>query len=93
MRRSIIILGYTVPLSGLGRRLKEAGLEVIATGALIHNPRVISTALFLALRRILGRRADAPVRGLLSAFAAVGRLPTRRFTACFVAVCARKLVA
>jgi hypothetical protein len=27
---------------------------------------------------------------LLAAFAALGRLPTRRFTACFVAACARK---
>ena len=87
------VLGYTVPLSGLVRRLEEAGLEVIATDTLIHNVRLISTLLFLALRRLLGRRADAPIRWLLKAFAAAGRLPTRRFTACFVAACARKPVA
>ncbi len=84
------VLGYTEPLSGLVRRLEETGLEVVATDALIHNPRLISTLLFLALRRLLGRYADAPIRWLLGAFAAVGHLPTRRFTACFVAACARQ---
>jgi hypothetical protein len=74
----------------LVRRLEEAGLEVLATDVLIHNPRLISTLLFLALRRLLGRRADAPIRTLLKLFAALGHLPTRRFTACFVAACARK---
>jgi ubiquinone/menaquinone biosynthesis C-methylase UbiE len=83
-------LGYTVALSSLVSRLKLAGLEVIATDALIHNPRMISTLLFLALRRLLGRHADAPIHWLLEAFAALGHLPTRRFTACFVAACARK---
>ncbi|MGD0201806.1 MAG: class I SAM-dependent methyltransferase [Bryobacteraceae bacterium] len=83
-------LGYTVSLSGLVRGLEAAGLEVLATDTLIHNPRLISTFLFLALRRLLGRRADGPIRALLAVFAALGRLPTRRFTACFVAACARK---
>jgi len=83
-------LGYTVPLSELVRRLEEAGLEVIATELLIHNVRLISTLLFLALRRLGGRHADAPIRWLLAAFASLGRLPTRRFSACFVAACARK---
>lgn len=84
------VLGYTVSLSGLVRSLEDVGLEVIATDTLIHNPRLISTLLFLALRRLLGRHADAPIRALLKAFAALGHLPTRRFTACFVAACARK---
>jgi SAM-dependent methyltransferase len=83
-------LGYTTPLPGLVRCLQDAGLEVTATGHLIHNPRMISTALFRALRLLLGRRANAPIRALLAAFTALGRLPTRRFTACFVAACARK---
>ncbi|HYW44115.1 MAG TPA: class I SAM-dependent methyltransferase [Bryobacteraceae bacterium] len=83
-------LGYTTALPGLARCLEDAGLEVTATGALIHNPRMVSTLLFRALRLLLGRRADGPIRGLLEAFATLERLPTRRFTACFVAVCARK---
>lgn len=83
-------LGYTASQSGLVRHLQEAGLEVIATERLIHNPRLISTLLFLGLRRLLGQRADPPIRGLLKLFAALEHLPTRRFTACFVAACARK---
>lgn len=86
-------LGCTVSLSGLVRRLEAAGLDVIATDRLIHNVRLVSTLLFLALRRFFGRRADWPIRWLLKAFARLGRLPTRRFTACFVAACARKPVA
>jgi ubiquinone/menaquinone biosynthesis C-methylase UbiE len=84
------VLGYTVSLPGLVRRLEEARLEVVATDTLIHNPRLISTLLFLALRRLLGRHADLPIHALLRIFTALGHLPTRRFTACFVAACARK---
>jgi len=83
-------MGYTLALPGLTRCLRDAGLEVTATGGLIHNPRMVSTALFRALRLLLGRRADFAIRALLAAFAALGRLPTRRFTACFVAARARK---
>ena len=83
-------LGYTTTLSGLERCLRDAGLRVTATDAVIHNPRLLSTLLFRALRWLLGRRADLPVRALLAAFAALDRLPTRGFTACFVAACARK---
>ncbi len=83
-------LGYTPTLAGLVRHLEQTGLEVSDTDVLIHNVRGVSTLLFLALRRLLGRRADAPIRMLMAAFAAFGRLPTRRFTACFVAACARR---
>jgi len=83
-------LGYTTPLPGLVRALQNAGLAVTATDTLIHNPRVVSTLLFRSLRLLLGRRADIAIRPLLAAFAALGRLPTRRFTACFMAVRAHK---
>jgi SAM-dependent methyltransferase len=83
-------LGYTSTLSGLVRCLEDAGLQVSSTDALIHNPRMVSTLLFRALRLLLGHRADIPIRALLAAFAALGRLPTRQFTACFVAACACK---
>jgi SAM-dependent methyltransferase len=83
-------LGYTAGLSSLVRTLEDAGLEVTDTRALIHNPRMISTLMFRVLRRLLGGRADAPIGGLLAGFAWLDRLPTRWFTACFVAVCARK---
>jgi SAM-dependent methyltransferase len=83
-------LGYTAPLSRLVRCLEDAGLQVTAEDTLIHNPRMISTLLFRGLRLVLGRHADAPIRLLLACFATLGRLPTRRFTACFVAARACK---
>jgi len=85
-------LGVTVSRSRLIRMLEQAGLEVLDSRMLIHNPRVVSTILFLALRRLLGRRADGPIAFLLRAFAALERLPTREFTGCFSAVRARKPV-
>jgi SAM-dependent methyltransferase len=83
-------LGHTTSLSELVQCLQAAGFEVIATDTLIHNVRLVSTLLFLVLRRLLGRYADPPIRALLALFAILGHLPTRRFTACFVAACARK---
>jgi SAM-dependent methyltransferase len=83
-------LGYTKTQAGLERSLQELGLEVLARGSLIHNPRIASTLLFLGLRRLLGRHADAPIALLLRLFALLGHLPTRQLTACFIAACARK---
>jgi SAM-dependent methyltransferase len=83
-------IGYTTTAKGLSRALRDAGLEVVSTGTLIHNPRLISTLLFLAVRRLLGARADGVVRAMLRLFATLERLPTRRLTACFVAACAVK---
>jgi SAM-dependent methyltransferase len=88
--RSPFPLGVTTSLSGLVRRLEATGLEITDTDYLIHNPRVLSTALFLALRKILGSRADRLVGWFLRAFGVLDRLPTRGLTACFVAVCARR---
>lgn len=83
-------LGHTLAREELDDELARAGLEVVDRDWLIHNPRMVSTLMVLALRRLLGRRADAPIRALLAAFAPLGRLPTRRYTACFVAAIARK---
>jgi SAM-dependent methyltransferase len=83
-------LGYTPHPGTLKHQLERAGLEVIGSESLLHNPRVISTLLFLAIRRLAGRRGDRVVRTLLEAFAQLGRLPTQRFTCCFYAVAARK---
>jgi len=84
-------LGYTPLPSELRRQLDAVRLEVVASASLIHNPRIISTLLFLGIRRVLGPRADPVIRGLLHCFAALGSLPTRRFTCCFYAVAARRL--
>jgi SAM-dependent methyltransferase len=83
-------LGYTTSLRGLILSLEKHGLEVTGTTRLIHNPRLISTLLFLGLRRTLGKRADLPIRWLLGLFSRLDVLPTWPLTACFVAACARK---
>jgi SAM-dependent methyltransferase len=83
-------LGYTTSQAGLSRELTEAGLRVLDTGVLIHNPRIVSTLLFVAIRRLMGSYADGPIRLLLRMFSQLGRLPTRKLTACFVAACAEK---
>ena len=83
-------LGHTMSLPELTRTLEALGMQVLATDWLIHNPRMISTLLFVGLRRLMGARADLPIRALLWFFGLFAHLPTRRMTACFVAACARK---
>jgi len=83
-------LGYTPFPRVLKKHLEMAGLQIIGSAYLLHNPRVISTLLFLAIRRVFGQRADPVIRGMLRCFAALGSLPTRRFTCCFYAVAARR---
>ncbi len=85
-------LGRTASRRRLEAWLEEFGLEVLDHDWLIHNPRLVSTALFLALRKTLGRAADGPIRALLAMFDLLGRLPSRPLSACFSAVCARKPV-
>jgi hypothetical protein len=70
--------------------LGRAGMEIESTDWLIHNPRFVSTLLFLALRRLLGGRAGRPIGWLLNGFSKMGRLPTRGFTGAFIGVCASK---
>jgi len=90
MRFAPFKLGVTLSAREMSWELTGMGLAVEDTSLLIHNPRLLSTLAFLALRRLLGRNADRPIAWLLAVFAASDRLPTRRYTACFNAVCARK---
>ncbi|MBL0169911.1 MAG: class I SAM-dependent methyltransferase [Gemmatimonadaceae bacterium] len=82
-------IGYTPAPSTLDRRLQAEGFEVLGREWLVHNPRLVTTALFVTLQKLLGRRADPLVAMLLSLFDMLGGLPTRSITACFVATCAR----
>ncbi len=84
-------LGRTVALPALERMLGERGFRIEGTGYLIHNPRGISTVIFLALRKAFGRFASAPIRVLLGAFALFGKLPSRSLTGCFLTVSATRL--
>lgn len=83
-------LGETLSRSELNLCLTELGMELVGNDWLIHNPRLLSTVLFLGIRRLLGAAGDGPIRVLLALFGVLGRLPTRPLTACFSAVCARK---
>jgi SAM-dependent methyltransferase len=88
--RAPYVLGRTASRRQLNAWLEDLGMEVVSNEWLIHNPRLLSTGLFLALRKVLGRVADGPIGMLLRLFALLGRLPTAPFTACFLAACARK---
>jgi SAM-dependent methyltransferase len=83
-------LGKTLGASALRSTLERRGFEVIGHDYAIHNPRGVSTLTHLALRAVLGRHAERPIRALLAAFAWLDRLPSRSITACFVAVGARR---
>jgi hypothetical protein len=83
-------LGKTLPRHKLLRILDRAGLELQSTGWLLHNPRFLSTLLFLMLRRLFGDRASPAIRWLLGAFSRFDSLPTRPLTGVFIAACARK---
>ena len=87
---SLFPLGYTPSIGRLRADLRDIGLEVTQEDWILHNPRGLSTALFLLLRGLMGRRADAAIKVLLNTFARLGSLPTRRYTACFYAVAAIK---
>ncbi|MBN1566316.1 MAG: class I SAM-dependent methyltransferase [Acidobacteria bacterium] len=84
-------LGYTVSASQLAKDLTAAGLCPQSVDWLLHNPRGISTLLFLGFRKLLRpHAADKMIGGSLRLFELLNRLPTRKITACFLALAARK---
>ena len=56
-------LGYTETATALEKDVRGLGFEVLGRDWLLHNPRGVSTLLFLSLRKTLGLRADRPIRG------------------------------
>jgi hypothetical protein len=91
--RSPFPLGYAPGPGKLMRMMQAAGLEILGHDWLVHNPRMLSTLMFLGLRRVLGDKADAIIRSLLRGFSCLNTLPTRSFSACFVAVIGEKRIA
>ena len=83
-------LGLTLSRKRLLHHLEEAGFEVLSTEWLLHNPRFVSTTLFLGMRRLLGKHADPLIHAWLRLFALSGQLPTRGLSGVFIAACARK---
>lgn len=90
VKRSPFPLGYTPSPRTLRGDLRALGLVLDDEDWILHNPRGLSTALFFGLRAVLGDRADRWIAGLLAVFAAAAGLPTRRWTACFFCVSARR---
>ena len=89
-RISPFALGFTPSLKDLEGELTGANFEVLDREWLIHNPRLLSTAIFGMIRMLLGKRAG-PVIQVGLWFCALQRgLWTRRFSACFYGVHARK---
>jgi SAM-dependent methyltransferase len=86
-------LGYTEAMPQLEKDLTAAGLRAERSDWILHNPRGISTLLFLGFRKLFPRRlADTMIHLSLFVFELLNGLPTRKITACFVAVAARKPV-
>jgi SAM-dependent methyltransferase len=83
-------LGYTPTRTRLNADLREAGLTPTAWRPIIHNPRLITTLIFLALRKTFGASVNGMVSGYLNLFAKCEFFPTRWFTCVFIAVCATK---
>lgn len=83
-------LGFTPALEDLRQELADIDFEVLDHAWLIHNPRLLSTAVFGVIRLILGRHAGPVIRLGLRLCALQERLWTRRFSACFYAIHARK---
>jgi SAM-dependent methyltransferase len=90
LRNAPFPLGHTRSLRGLTAALERCGLRVESRGTLLHNPRGISTLIFMAVRRMFGARGDGAIRGLLNLWSHLEHLPTRQLTACFVSACAVK---
>lgn len=83
-------LGYTPSPASLRAQLLGLGFHIVDEAWLIHNPRGISTILFLTLRKLLGSSSGALIGRLLSLFALAAHLPTKRITACFFGLAAIK---
>ncbi len=89
-RATSFYLGYTMTRARFCGELRELGLKTLWKGYAIHNPRMVSTLIFLFLRRLFGRYADPAVRACVRLFELIGKLPTKPLTACFSVVCVEK---
>ena len=83
-------LGYTTTRAGLDAVLRKVGFTARSWRPIVHNPRLASTAYFLALRKMFGNRADGAIAKSLGLFDRLEKLPTRWISCCFIAVCVEK---
>ena len=83
-------LGYTTTRAGLDTLLRKVGFTPRSWRPILHNPRLASTAYFMALRKVFGDRADSLIEKSIRFFDRFEELPTRWMSCCFIAVCVEK---
>lgn len=83
-------LGRTIRRGKLDRVLRDIGFEDLVWRPIVHNPRLVSTAYFMVLRRLMGDGAEPWIARALALFDRFEQLPTRWVSCCFNAVCAVK---
>ena len=83
--RGPYFIGKTLSLRSLQRVMREEGLEVTHSTAIIHNPRFFAKAGMRLLRRIRPPHYEVLARQTLRAHDAMEHLPTRLLTGQFVA--------
>ena len=78
-------IGKTFTARRLRNTMREAGFDVTATTAIIHNPRYFAKAGIRLLRHLHPPGYEGVVRQFLEAGDSLGRSPTRLLTAQFIA--------
>jgi SAM-dependent methyltransferase len=83
-------VGATCGTRQLAQLLRETGFDVMATGTIMHVPRVLMVPICRGLAATGSRRLAAQLRRWLLAGERLGAWPTSRMTGHFVAVVARR---
>ncbi len=83
-------VGVTLRSNRLQALLKDSGLEVLESNAIMHCPRMLAVAIADWVEKHSSLRAQRSFLRFLMAFEKLSRLPTRFLTGYFVAVRARK---
>jgi len=82
-------VGATLGARDLRARAEAAGLEVKETTFVLHCPRLLAVMATRLVRHCRRETQDRLLR-MMGRFEELARLPTRRFTGYFVALCATK---
>jgi SAM-dependent methyltransferase len=83
-------IGKTYTMKELKQALDKAGLEIVESCTLIHNPRFFTKVMIAAFRRFFPRRCDTWTKKRLAFYDSLGNKRTKYLTAQFIAVKAVK---